>query len=82
MRVSCEARKGAAVTPPQEKTGVPTIAAALGKPDECPVCGQDWRRNSCSHQAMYAEDLSVLTQVMLYKLLQAKDREKYATSPG
>jgi|MudIll2142460700_1097286.scaffolds.fasta_scaffold00003_52 hypothetical protein len=60
--------------PQQEKTGLPTLAAALGKPDECPACGQNWRERSCSHQAMYAEDLSVPTQARIYRQLCALDR--------
>lgn len=62
--------------PQQEKTGLPTLAAALGKPDECPVCGQDWCERSCSHQAMYAEDLSVPTQARIYRQLCALDRAR------
>ena len=57
----------------ETKTSVPTIADALGKPDVCPVCGQDWDRDGCVHWEMYAEDLSVPMQAHLYKQLRALD---------
>jgi len=61
-----------------EQTPVQTIAAALGEPDTCPVCGADWRKGSCHacrHMPMFAEALPVGDQMRLYRKLLGRDRK-------
>jgi len=56
-----------------EQTPVPTIAAALGEPNTCPVCGVNWRERACRHQTVYAEALPVGDQLRLYRKLLGRD---------
>lgn len=52
------------------------IAEAIGNPNFCPICGEDWTVRDCLHRVLTTDQLSVRAQVALERMLKRLDKER------
>lgn len=62
----------------KENPTVEYIAEAIGEPNNCPICLEDWTVRDCLHRVLTTDQLSVHTQAALERKLRQLDKEREA----